>query len=119
VQVTEILAARRREIAGAGATVLPATARFDPPYIASRAAAAIGGDAALDAVAEPSLEKPIISMANPSGPTSFPTQEAPKVCQASVRVVRHCATCRNALRGSGQIEPQQVADLIGARWHGF
>jgi allantoin racemase len=52
VWVTEILAARTREIAGAGATIVPATARFGYPYIASRAAAAIAGHAALDALAE-------------------------------------------------------------------
>jgi allantoin racemase len=50
--VTEILAARTREIAGSGVTVFAATARFGSPYIASRAAAAIAGHAALDALAE-------------------------------------------------------------------
>src|SRR5258708_27330439 len=50
--ITDILAARIREIAGPGATILPVTGRFGAPYIASRAAAAIAGHAALDALAE-------------------------------------------------------------------
>ncbi len=50
--VTDILAARVREIAGAGATIVPVTGRFGAPYIASRAAAVIAGHAALDALAE-------------------------------------------------------------------
>ena len=49
--VTEMLAARMRAIAGPGVTVLPATGRFGARYIASRAACAIAGHAALDALA--------------------------------------------------------------------
>jgi allantoin racemase len=50
--ITDILAARIREIAGPGVTILPVTGRFGAPYIASRAAAAIAGHAALDALAQ-------------------------------------------------------------------
>ena len=50
--ITEILATRMREVAGPGITVLPVTGRFGARYIASRAAAAIAGHAALDALAE-------------------------------------------------------------------
>ena len=50
--ITDILAARMREIAGPGVTILPVTGRFGAPYIASRAAAAIAGHAAPDALAE-------------------------------------------------------------------
>jgi Asp/Glu/hydantoin racemase len=50
--ITHILAARAREIAGPGVTILLATGRFGAPYIASRAAAAIAAHAALDALAE-------------------------------------------------------------------
>jgi len=50
--ITDILATRMREIAGPGVTILPVTGRFGAPYIASRAAAAIAGHAALDALAE-------------------------------------------------------------------
>jgi len=52
VSITEILAARMREIAGPDVTIVPVTARFGAQYIASRAAAAIAGHAALDALAE-------------------------------------------------------------------
>src|SRR5215468_5034186 len=52
VAITEILATRMREIAGKGVTILPVTGRFGAPYIASRAAAAIAGHAALDALAD-------------------------------------------------------------------
>src|ERR1700732_3221198 len=50
--VTEIVAARMREIAGPDVTILPVTGRFGARYIASRAAAAVAGHAALDALAE-------------------------------------------------------------------
>jgi allantoin racemase len=50
--VTEIVAARMREIVGPDVTILPVTGRFGARYIASRAAAAIAGHAALDALAE-------------------------------------------------------------------
>src|SRR5262245_61191617 len=50
--ITEIRAARMREIAGSGVTILPVTGRFGASYIASRAAAAIASHAALDALAE-------------------------------------------------------------------
>jgi allantoin racemase len=50
--ITEILATRMREIAGPGVVILPVTGRFGASYIASRAAAAIAGHAALDALAE-------------------------------------------------------------------
>src|ERR1700730_1515026 len=50
--VTEIIAARMREIVGPDVTILPVTGRFGARYIASRAAAAIAGHAALDALAE-------------------------------------------------------------------
>jgi allantoin racemase len=50
--VTASLTARMREIAGPDVTILPVTGRFGARYIASRAAAAIAGHAALDALAE-------------------------------------------------------------------
>ncbi|TXM91787.1 aspartate/glutamate racemase family protein [Methylobacterium sp. WL116] len=50
--VTERVAAHVRRIAGAAATIVPATGRFGARYIASRSAAAIAGHAALDAFAE-------------------------------------------------------------------
>jgi len=50
--ITQMLAACTGEIAGPGETLLPVTGRFGAPYIASRAAAAIAGHAALDALAE-------------------------------------------------------------------
>jgi Asp/Glu/hydantoin racemase len=50
--ITETLAARMREIAGPDVTIRPVTGRFGARYIASRAAAAVAGHAALDALAE-------------------------------------------------------------------
>jgi allantoin racemase len=50
--VTDLVAARVRAIAGDGATIIAVTGRFGARYIASRAAAAIAGHAALDALAE-------------------------------------------------------------------
>jgi allantoin racemase len=50
--ITELLATRVREVAGPGITILPVTGRFGARYIASHAAAAIAGHAALDALAE-------------------------------------------------------------------
>lgn len=55
-EITQILAARMREIAGPGVTILPVTARFGARYIASRAAAAIAAHAALDALAEHAVD---------------------------------------------------------------
>ena len=50
--VTERVAAHVRRVAGSSATIVPATGRFGARYIASRAAAAIAGHAALDTYAE-------------------------------------------------------------------
>src|SRR5258708_5328007 len=61
--ITDILAARMREIAGPGVTILPVTGRFGAPYIASRAAAAIAGHAALDALAEHGLDCDVVYLA--------------------------------------------------------
>src|SRR5260370_16939713 len=66
--ITEILAARMREIAGPGVTILPVTGRFGAPYIASRAAAAIAGHAALDALAEHVLDSAVVYLASFADP---------------------------------------------------
>src|SRR5258707_4756053 len=50
--VTDLVAAHVRAVAGERATIVPVTGRFGARYIASRAAAAIAGHAALDALAE-------------------------------------------------------------------
>nr|WP_204262895.1 aspartate/glutamate racemase family protein [Methylobacterium sp. BTF04] len=50
--VTDLVAGHVRRIAGEGATFVPVTGRFGARYIASRAAVAIAGHAALDALAE-------------------------------------------------------------------
>jgi allantoin racemase len=50
--LTATLAARVGEIVGRAATIVPVTGRFGARYIASRAAAAIAGHAALEALAE-------------------------------------------------------------------
>jgi hypothetical protein len=50
--ITEMLATRMREVAGPSINILSVTGRFGARYIASRAAAAIAGHAALDALAE-------------------------------------------------------------------
>jgi Asp/Glu/hydantoin racemase len=54
--MTETVAARMRAVAGPDVTILPVTGRFGARYIASRAAAAIAGHAALDALAEHVLD---------------------------------------------------------------
>src|ERR1700730_257101 len=50
--VTDLVASHVRAIAGDRATIVPVTGRFGARYIASRAAAAVAGHAALDALAE-------------------------------------------------------------------
>ncbi|MGU3536454.1 aspartate/glutamate racemase family protein [Methylobacterium sp. A54F] len=50
--VTDLVAAHARRVAGDAATFLPMTGRFGARYISTRAAAAIAGHAALDALAE-------------------------------------------------------------------
>jgi allantoin racemase len=50
--VTALLAARVGEVLGSGVTVVPVTGRFGARYIASRAAVAVAGHAALEALAE-------------------------------------------------------------------
>ncbi len=50
--ITELVAARARELVGTAIDIRTATGRFGPRYIASRAAAAIASHAALDAFAE-------------------------------------------------------------------
>lgn len=50
--ITELVAARAGELVGPEVEIRPATGRFGARYIASRAAAAIAGHAALDAFAE-------------------------------------------------------------------
>lgn len=50
--VTDLVAGHVRRLAGASATVVPVTARFGARYIASRAALAIAGHAALETLAE-------------------------------------------------------------------
>jgi Asp/Glu/hydantoin racemase len=52
VAITDLLATRVRDIAGPHETIIPVTGRFGARYIATRAAAAIAGHAALDALAE-------------------------------------------------------------------
>jgi allantoin racemase len=50
--VTDLVTEHVRAVAGQAATFVPVTGRFGARYIASRAAAAIAGHAALDALAE-------------------------------------------------------------------
>jgi Asp/Glu/hydantoin racemase len=50
--ITERMAAYAGEVVGGAATFVPVTGRFGARYISSRAAAAIAGHAALDALAE-------------------------------------------------------------------
>src|SRR5215470_11664603 len=52
-----------RDIAGSGVTIVPVTGRFGAPYIASRAAVAIAGHAALDALAEHVLDCDVVYLA--------------------------------------------------------
>lgn len=93
VEITEILAARMCEIAGPGVTILPVTGRFGARYIASRAAVAIAGHAALDALAEHVTDCDVVYLACFGDPGLAALREvspAPVVGMAEASIQKAC-----------------------------
>src|SRR5215470_3189734 len=82
-----------RDIAGSGVTIVPVTGRFGAPYIASRAAVAIAGHAALDALAEHALDCDVVYLACFGDPGLAALREvspAPVVGMAEASVEAAC-----------------------------
>ena len=91
--ITEIVAARMREIVGPGITILPVTGRFGVRYITSRAAAAIAGHAALDALAQHVADCDVVYLACFGDPGLAALKEvspAPVVGMAEASVQAAC-----------------------------
>src|SRR5258708_25897857 len=107
-----------REIAGPGVTILPVTGRFGAPYIASRAAAAIAGHAALDALAEHVLDCDVVYLACFGDPGLAALKEVapvPVVGMAEAAVEAACRLSRRfaIVTGGGARAPQLCAPLTG------
>jgi allantoin racemase len=96
--ITDILAARMREIAGPGVTILPVTGRFGAPYIASRAAAAIAGHAALDALAEHVADCDVVYLACFGDPGLAALKEVSPVPVVGMAEAAVEAACRRGRR---------------------
>src|SRR5258705_11466616 len=116
--ITDILAARMREIAGPGVTILPVTGRFGAPYIASRAAAAIAGHAALDALAEHVADCDVVYLACFGDPGLAALKEVSPVPVVGMAEASVEAACRRGCRfaivtGGGRRGP--VANRLGSR----
>src|SRR5258706_14251894 len=115
--ITEILAARMREIAGPGVTILPVTGRFGAPYIASRATAAIAGHAALDALAEHVLDCDVVYLACFGDPGLAALKEVspvPVVGMAEASVEAACRLGRRFAIVTGGGAPAPVLNELGA-----
>ncbi len=114
--ITDILAARMREIAGPGVTILPVTGRFGAPYIASRAAAAIAGHAALDALAEHVLDCDVVYLACFGDPGLAALKEVapvPVVGMAEAAVEAACRLSRRfAIVTGGAAWPPMLSELV-------
>src|SRR5258708_15773384 len=89
-----------REIAGPGVTILPVTGRFGAPYIASRAAAAIAGHAALDALAEHVLDCDVVYLACFGDPGLAALKEVPPVPVGGMAEAPVEAACRLSRRSA-------------------
>ena len=114
--ITEILAARMREIAGPDVTILPVTGRFGAPYIASRAAAAIAGHAALDALAEHVLDCDVVYLACFGDPGLAALKEVspvPVVGMAEASIEAACRLgCRFAIVTGGAAWAPMLRELV-------
>ncbi len=114
--ITDILAARMREIAGPGVTILPVTGRFGAPYIASRATAAIAGHAALDALAEHVLDCDVVYLACFGDPGLAALKEVspvPVVGMAEASVEAACRRgCRFAIVTGGAAWAPMLNELV-------
>jgi allantoin racemase len=96
--ITEILAARMCEIAGPDVAILPVTGRFGARYIASRAAAAIAGHAALDALAEHVLDCDVVYLACFGDPGIAALKEVSPVPVVGMAEAAVEAACRHGRR---------------------
>jgi allantoin racemase len=114
--ITEILATRMREIAGPGVTILPVTGRFGASYIASRAAAAIAGHAALDALAEHVWDCDVVYLACFGDPGLAALKEvspAPVVGMAEASVESACRLGRRfAIVTRGAVWAPMLKELV-------
>jgi allantoin racemase len=114
--ITEILATRMREIAGPGVTILPVTGRFGASYIASRAAAAIAGHAALDALAEQVWDCDVVYLACFGDPGLAALKEvspAPVVGMAEASVESACRLGRRfAIVTRGAVWAPMLKELV-------
>jgi allantoin racemase len=116
VEITEILAARVREIAGPGVTIVPVTGRFGAQYIASRAAVAIAGHASLDALAEHVTDCDVVYLACFGDPGLAALKEvspAPVVGMAEASVREACRLGRRfaIVTGGAAWEPM-VGEMV-------
>lgn len=114
--ITETLATRMREIAGPGVTIRPVTGRFGASYIASRAAAAIAGHAALDALAEHVSDCDVVYLACFGDPGLAALKEvspAPVVGMAEASVDAACRLGRRfAIVTGGAVWAPMLNELV-------
>jgi len=114
--ITDILAARMRDIAGPGIPIVPATGRFGAPYIASRAAVAIAGHAALDALAEHVSDCDVVYLACFGDPGLAALKEVSPVpvvgmAEASIESACHLG-CRFAIVTGGAAWAPMLKELV-------
>ncbi len=98
VSVTTLVADRVAAVAGDAATFVPVTARFGAAYIASRAALAIAGHAALDAFAEHAAGCDAVFIACFGDPGLLALREISPVPVVGMLE----ASCLEARRGAGR-----------------
>jgi allantoin racemase len=114
--ITDILAARMRDIAGPGVTIVPVTGRFGAPYIASRAAVAIAGHAALDALAEHVSDCDVVYLACFGDPGLAALKEVspvPVVGMAEASIETACRLgCRFAIVTGGAAWAPMLKELV-------
>ena len=97
--ITDLVVTAARRVASGGTTIQGATGRFGARYIASRAAAAVAGHAALDAYAEYGASADVIALSCFGDPGLGALKELarqPVVGMAEVRVQKQ----RPAVGGS-------------------
>jgi Asp/Glu/hydantoin racemase len=96
--VTELVVSHVRRIAGGAAEIVPVTGRFGARYIATRAAAAIAGHAALDALAENAADCDAIYLACFGDPGLAALREVSPVPVVGMAE----ASCRAACEAGGR-----------------
>src|SRR5258708_23925881 len=105
-----------REIAGPGVTILPVPGGCGAPYLGSRAAAAIAGHAALDALAEHVLDCDVVYLACFGDPGLAALKEVapvPVVGMAEAAVEAACRLSRRfAIVTGGAARPPLLRALV-------